>query len=69
MKRLIFLALAFPAIAFGAWIECWVVGETNLMGDTNIGDAAGDAITVAGSMTIQEVVLFDVGAVGAPGMA
>lgn len=69
MKRLLFLALAFPAIAFGAWVECWVTGETNLLGDTNIGNAAGDAITVGGSMTIQEVVLFDVGAVGAPGMS
>ena len=69
MKRLLILALALPAIAFGAWQECWVTGDTNLMGDTNIGDAVGDAITVAGSLTIQEVVLFDVGAVGAPGIS
>lgn len=68
MKRLIFLALVLPAIAFGAWIECWVTGETNLMGDTNIGDAVGDAVTVAGTMTMQEAMAFDVGTAALPGI-
>jgi hypothetical protein len=68
MKRiLIFTALlALASYSWGAFASLAVTGATVLNGDVTLGDAAGDAITVNGTMALQEVTALPVGAVGAP---
>ena len=68
MKRtLIFVALlALASATWGAVQHLRVIGTTELDGAVDLGDAAGDVITVNGTMALQAVTAFPVGAVGAP---